>query len=684
MNVKIQCSCGARYSFEVEPQDGRMPRPVQCPSCQADGTAAANKIIAETAAPAPDASPRLRIHGAPAPQPAAPPVEPEPGVVACARHPANPAVEYCLVCHKPICAECMAAFGYLCSVACRYQAEERQIKVPVFKGQKRLAEARALRLGLWLTGGVVALVLALLGAWGWYAFVGSKPHLAAWLKMTGTGPARVQFLGRDEILVVTSDEAALRDLSLKKVFWSTKLGEKPPGADAFSALAAPQTFLDGGNLWICLGDQVKCLDTANGSIKQTVPIPGLFISFTPAGASLLVVSAQDETRRTATRIELQSGAASTQEITVPRKQKQTLPDDLPPNVQPTAAVLVSQALEEQKFNKPLDAVSSEFFSAGQNLVELRVKLLEPRLNFVQSIKPKGPSLINGQTTVATSSTLVAEETFNDIKRSQTGGVRRVDQSRYEVRLRRWTGPQPVEWKSEVIGAPSFFPLATVDLLVADKALAVFDKENKLLFESKLTYPVSERFTTGDFANRLMPAVERSGTLYFFDQGVLTAFALPSGDVRWRLTSFGVSAIQFDDQGMLYVDSTTAGPEDVQYSDTITIQKIPDVLLKVDPASGKILWKAEQRGQRCLVSGKFLYAAGVERGGIAIANALGAALNAPGAGAPVQFDLYRLDPATGEALWDLSYEKRPAAMAVQDNRILLLFGDDLELFKFLSF
>ena len=49
--------------------------------------------------------------------------------------------------------------------------------------------------------------------------------------------------------------------------------------------------------------------------------------------------------------------------------------------------------------------------------------------------------------------------------------------------------QPVEWKGEVTGAPAFFPLATVDLLVAGQSLTVFDKENHKLFDSQLSYPV---------------------------------------------------------------------------------------------------------------------------------------------------------------------------------------------------
>lgn len=46
MPVKIQCGCGQRYAFEIEPVCGRMPDRVACPVCGADGTSAANEHIA--------------------------------------------------------------------------------------------------------------------------------------------------------------------------------------------------------------------------------------------------------------------------------------------------------------------------------------------------------------------------------------------------------------------------------------------------------------------------------------------------------------------------------------------------------------------------------------------------------------------------------------------------------------
>ena len=49
MTVKVQCGCGTRYSFDVEPTGGVMPFRVNCPSCNADGTLAANQFIAQAA-----------------------------------------------------------------------------------------------------------------------------------------------------------------------------------------------------------------------------------------------------------------------------------------------------------------------------------------------------------------------------------------------------------------------------------------------------------------------------------------------------------------------------------------------------------------------------------------------------------------------------------------------------------
>lgn len=46
--VKIQCECGQRYAFDVQPILGQMPNAVACPGCGADGTDAANAFLAQS------------------------------------------------------------------------------------------------------------------------------------------------------------------------------------------------------------------------------------------------------------------------------------------------------------------------------------------------------------------------------------------------------------------------------------------------------------------------------------------------------------------------------------------------------------------------------------------------------------------------------------------------------------
>ena len=87
IKIKIECDCGQRYEFEIEPEQGRMPFAVTCPNCGADGTEKANAVLQEieatqAAPPAAGSSPntpgpvgvRIRASEPPAPAPPTPPL----------------------------------------------------------------------------------------------------------------------------------------------------------------------------------------------------------------------------------------------------------------------------------------------------------------------------------------------------------------------------------------------------------------------------------------------------------------------------------------------------------------------------------------------------------------------------------------------------------------------------------
>lgn len=98
MEIKLTCTCGTKYAFEVEPYRGGMPTRIACPNCGADGTHAANEYIAHalqagTAAPIPIVTPRP-VASTPPPPPPPPPAAPA-GLRISKTHapPANPPPE---------------------------------------------------------------------------------------------------------------------------------------------------------------------------------------------------------------------------------------------------------------------------------------------------------------------------------------------------------------------------------------------------------------------------------------------------------------------------------------------------------------------------------------------------------------------------------------------------------------
>ena len=61
--IKILCSCGQKYAFDIEPSDGRINQAVQCPVCGTDGATAANQVIAQHLAANAAPATGLRIGG---------------------------------------------------------------------------------------------------------------------------------------------------------------------------------------------------------------------------------------------------------------------------------------------------------------------------------------------------------------------------------------------------------------------------------------------------------------------------------------------------------------------------------------------------------------------------------------------------------------------------------------------
>ncbi len=81
----------------------------------------------------------------------------------------------------------------------------------------------------------------------------------------------------------------------------------------------------------------------------------------------------------------------------------------------------------------------------------------------------------------------------------------------------------------------------------------------------------------------------------------------TGNARWRLPSVGVVGLFFDNQDNVYVNTTTGNPDDIKYSRQIDIsRKTEAVLFKLDPKTGKTLWRIKPGGYISYLSGKFIY------------------------------------------------------------------------------
>jgi outer membrane protein assembly factor BamB len=156
--------------------------------------------------------------------------------------------------------------------------------------------------------------------------------------------------------------------------------------------------------------------------------------------------------------------------------------------------------------------------------------------------------------------------------------------------------------------------------------------------------------------------------------MLTSFDAATGQVHWRLTSVGISQVQPDGKGSLYVTSTTASPDAIQFSQQVSLSsKANPVILKVDATTGRVLWRNEGIGDKCLLSGKFIYAARAAKN----------PMITPGEDPVLYFDLDRLSPSDGHAMWDYSQSRHPVQIEVQGNQILLHFPGELQVLKFFS-
>ncbi len=765
MQIKILCPCGTKFAFEVEPTNGRMPVRVPCPECGNDATELANAAIAEQLTPAggsppapapqPSAPPKVRVRAVmskPAEAAAAtpPPTPPTSGedssqprvrlagtaegeatsdtaegqVVFCSHHPTDRATEYCRVCGKPICPQCMELFGYVCSVYCRSKAEREKMELPRYAQQRSvIAEAARAKVRMAMTG-VAALVALLLAVWVWWTFFGTRPRVVYSLKIPKTDRGVIyEMLSPTGILVLKEQQLALLDITQGKEVWTTTLvaakGNGTPvsapaaakkketpkpsagptaevaagklaaeAARTASGQAKPETSdtedeeddwdlrsheaptlvcISGGNAWLQFPDRLVAYDLQTGTRKQEVPLTQPVSDLTHSESGIVAVSGEERGFRTVTFVNLPAGTVRSEQVAPAQNTSLTLPR----SGADARATAVALAVNEEDLpdSGPL-RLRDDFLVSGSGMVHYRTRLIEHQTVWRQAMKPKPEkSIVDSGRLSAGQSLDAVQELMNDMARSSGGDKIEEDVSRYQVTLRRLAGAEAPEWSGEVIGPPCFFTLKTVDVVCGGKQVIVLDKKNQKRWQVTNTFNLDRGFSLGRRDEKLAPCVESADALYVFDQGMLTCFELASGQARWRLTSVGISRVQLDGEGQLYVNTTTASVEAIDYPKQINIyEKVRPVILKVDPANGKVLWKVENIADECILSGKFVYAARSSSGML---------------GTGSHFNLYRLNPENGKELWNYYQERWPRNTGYQGNRFMLQWKDEVQVLKFLT-
>jgi len=820
--MKILCNCGIKYGFDTSPEMVRRPVRFICQSCGADNSDLVNQMIREeygaTNSTATAAAPEPAVAPAPPPTPRPPSIAPSlpspsrpsipapspvsrvkiaghgeasassaasaPSAVApakesryCGKHPGQETSATCLVCHKPMCPLCMQVTGLVCSPFCRTKAEAQGIHVPEYEFQRDITNRKQWRKVSLVAGAIAAVIVAALGFWFWYAWIGSTPRVAYAHRFPDLADSGSMHLAsRQQLIVLHGSMLTRHDLESGKLVWSLQLLDTnriaaesakeweamktawaealKNGADGNSyrlptlerftqgnisqAAAALALHVDDQNVWLSSPGKLTRYAWTDGKSEKEITVDESFEEPKRIGQELVFVGEGDGGKESSLRVNLASGdsraegmlkaaaatpagrpGAKTPAATAPAAGPGTKPVDpaavaaraqnLPKANRIALPATIAAAENQRRLTAamrnddedaprrpiprkaPANPEITERVRTADGTIEFSTRLLEERLVQREAMKaaPKKSALDGDVNASATAD--IANELLNEMQRDRGSSVTE-DESRYQVTVRRGQSTQP--WTGEVVGAPSLYTLKTIDIVASGKGVLVLDKNNKKLWDAKLNYAVANRANfeaAGDFdgtddgslSKGAGPFIERDDVVYVVDQGMLTSFAKASGNVRWRLPSVGITGILFDDQGTLYVNSTTASPDSLKYSKQIDITtKVTSQVLKVDPATGKTLWAVHNEGMVTYISGKLIYTAEASAGDDFDEDEDSRVLGVKtGFEIPPHIRLKRLDAGNGRVLWEHYQKRYPLDVHFDRNTIQLLFKKEVQNLRF---
>jgi hypothetical protein len=493
----------------------------------------------------------------------------------------------------------------------------------------------------------------------------------------------------------------------------------------------------GKNIWVASGDSMTHYDWDTGNIIKKIDVTNGIGDLKVKGAEFLAVSTSEDGSPLVTHINMNDGSMSAEQFTTSgpanvaknrgraddqggglplssvddgkplnpekvRQQAQNL--TLPARIALPALLgnaqhnrqINSELANEDRGNRPPprkagpspaeEATNIEnftFIPDGDSYIAFGSRMTQENIVEHDAMKapPKKSALADPNLSTANEDKAI-NETLNDIQRTVGGGTISEDLSTYQVAIRRPDAPKP-DWQGTVVGPPQLVPLQTVNVITAGKTVIAFDKSNKKLWQASLTYAVvpgeSEFGSKSDYGAG--PCVEHNGTLYVFDQAVLTAFDPSTGNAKWRIPSVGIVGMFFDDRDNIYLNTTTGSPDDIKYSQQIDVNKDNEkTVQKIDGKTGRILWSYYPGAYISYLSGKYIFAYRSSDSGDEDEQLMD---GAAGLENPSYLKIIRINPSNGHEMWDHEEGRAPMNIQFDDNMISIVFKKEVEVLKFFS-
>jgi hypothetical protein len=435
--------------------------------------------------------------------------------------------------------------------------------------------------------------------------------------------------------------------------------EEPSFGEDFGT-AGPMAAICGDMLWIVEGRHAVAFDRASGAVKADVSLAGAARQvFADGGTAFVIASAGAEAVQV-TRLAAGAQPQSSYFSTGRREYAFEMSDGSS-----------TPSIQNQR---------TEFSVAGGSLVRVEIRLREKSIRTRDAIKPgsekeleftAGNSAAHSVDELKSLTALIR----NDAARLNGQAIERVDDSSYDIVVRRPFEPQVPEWSGTLRGRVQVFSTLTLHLITAGTKLLAFDHTNKKVWEATLGSPVPIRRSDSESASQPQPWLETGGRLFFADGAFLTVLDAKSGQVAWRLPSVGIRKLQVDGEGNLYVLSDNLHVESLTYATDAGLGDSTPITMRVNAADGKIQWQVEKY-QDLWASGKDVYVMREANN----PSDVEAKVFDPAKAIEARVKICKLSRGSGKPLWEWFQPRRPRAVEVQGKNVALLFGDELQIIR----